>query len=105
MQGTGRARLADAGVTSREAETLAAIGGRLTNREIAAQMSISVRTVESHVSALLRKLGLPGRPALVELAQQLPGEPALPVSVTSFVGREHDLTELARLLATSSFVS
>jgi hypothetical protein len=41
-------------------------------------MFISVRTVESHVSALLRKLGLPGRPALVKLAQQLPGETARP---------------------------
>jgi DNA-binding NarL/FixJ family response regulator len=52
MQGTGQARLAAAGVTVREAEILAAIGRRLSNREIADRMVISVRTVESHVSAL-----------------------------------------------------
>jgi DNA-binding CsgD family transcriptional regulator len=44
------------GVTRREAEVLAALGQRLTNREIATQLYVSERTVESHVSALLRKL-------------------------------------------------
>jgi DNA-binding CsgD family transcriptional regulator len=55
MEPAGQARLAMAGVTAREAEILAVIGGRLTNQEIAGQLFISVRTVESHVSALLRK--------------------------------------------------
>ena len=68
MQRAGQAHLAAAGVTAREAEILAAIGQRLSNREIADRMVISVRTVESHISALLRKLGLPGRPALADFA-------------------------------------
>ena len=71
MEPAGQARLAAAGVTAREAEVLVVIGGRLTNQEIAERLCISVRTVESHVSALLRKLGLPGRPALIQLAQEL----------------------------------
>ena len=46
-------------LSPREAEVLAAIGRRLTNAEIAAEMFVSVRTVESHVAALRRKLGHP----------------------------------------------
>ena len=104
MQHGGQARLAAAGVTAREAEILAAVGQRLSNREIADRMVISVRTVESHVSALLRKLGLPGRPGLVGLAQQLAGEPVLPVPVTSFVGRDDELAEVGGMLAVSPLV-
>jgi predicted ATPase/DNA-binding CsgD family transcriptional regulator len=104
MEPAGQARLAAAGVTAREAEVLAVIGGRLTNREIAERLCISVRTVESHVSALLRKLGLPGRPALIQLARQLAAEPALPVPPTSFVGREQELAQLRALLAAGPLV-
>ena len=49
--------LDDAGISAREAEVLAALGEHLTNAEIAERLYISVRTVESHVSSLLRKLG------------------------------------------------
>ena len=104
MEPAGQARLAVAGVTAREAEVLAVIGGRLANQEIAERLCISVRTVESHVSALLRKLGLPGRPALIQLAQQLAAEPALPVPTTSFVGREPELAQLRELLAAGQLV-
>jgi DNA-binding CsgD family transcriptional regulator len=54
-------------VSEREAEVLAAVGEHLTNAEIAARLHISIRTVESHVSSLLRKLGLPDRRALAAL--------------------------------------
>ena len=104
MEPAGQARLAVAGVTAREAEVLAVIGGRLTNQEIAERLCISVRTVESHVSALLRKLRLPGRPALIQLAGQLAAEPALPVPPTSFVGRGDELAQLGDLLAASTLV-
>jgi DNA-binding CsgD family transcriptional regulator len=104
MEPAGQARLWAAGVTAREAEVLAAIGRRLTNREIAARLSISVRTVESHVSSLLRKLGFSGRPELVELAQQLTGGQLIPASTTSFVGRDSELAELGAMLAASTLV-
>jgi DNA-binding CsgD family transcriptional regulator len=44
----------EAGVSAREAEVLAALGEHLTNAEIGARLFISIRTVESHVSSLLR---------------------------------------------------
>src|SRR5579875_1212370 len=102
MEPGGPARLAAAGVTAREAEVLAVIGERLANREIAERLCISVRTVESHISALLRKLGLAGRPALVQLARQLAGQPALPVAATSFVGREDELAQMGGLRAAAA---
>ncbi|MGI8335888.1 ATP-binding protein [Actinomadura scrupuli] len=81
------------GVSRREAEVLAALAGRLTNIEIADSLHISVRTVESHVSSLLRKLGAADRRALAAIGQQA-GRDALPVRLsglpaarTSFVGR------------------
>ena len=49
--------LDDRGVSRREAEVQALVGENLTNAEIAARLYISERTVESHVSSLLRKLG------------------------------------------------
>ena len=73
-------RLARAGVTEREAEVLSAVAQRLHNREIADRLYISVRTVESHISALLRKLSVTDRAALVEMGAELgraaqPGPP------------------------------
>ena len=104
MQLAAGARLEGAGVTAREAEVLAAVGRRLSNREIATGLGISVRTVESHVSSLLRKLQAADRPALARLVQQLPAEQLLPVSVTSFVGRDDELAQLGRMVAAGSLV-
>lgn len=101
----GPAGLAAAGVTAREREVLDAIGRRLANPEIAALLHISVRTVESHVSALLRKTGLTSLPELVELARQLPGERAVPVPTTSLVGRDDELAALSALLSASGLVT
>jgi predicted ATPase/DNA-binding CsgD family transcriptional regulator len=57
----------ESAVSEREAEVLALVGEHLTNAEIAARLFISVRTVESHVSSLLRKLGAADRRALAAL--------------------------------------
>jgi predicted ATPase/DNA-binding CsgD family transcriptional regulator len=105
MQHAGPGRLARAGITPREAEVLTAIGRRLTNREIAAELVISVRTVESHVSALLRKLDVADRAGLTGLARQLPAVPPIAAPATSFVGRDGVLAELAGLLTPGALVS
>jgi len=53
--------LARAGITPRELEVLRCVVQRLSNREIAERLVVSSRTVESHVSALLAKLGVTTR--------------------------------------------
>ncbi len=103
-------------ISAREAEVLAALADHLTNAEIAARLFISVRTVESHVSSLLRKLGLSGRRELARAAVDLldRGAPAprsrdaaarLPTPLTSFVGRESEAAELADALARHRLVT
>jgi DNA-binding NarL/FixJ family response regulator len=61
------------GVTAREAEVLHLVAERLTNREIADRLYLSVRTVDRHVSSLLTKLGAGSRTHLVERAGPLMG--------------------------------
>lgn len=50
-----------ASLSSREREVLRLLESGLTDREIADALVISTRTVESHVSAVLRKLGVRNR--------------------------------------------
>lgn len=95
-------------VSAREAEVLAGIGEHLTNAEIADRLFISVRTVESHVSSLLRKLGVSDRRALAGLAAAAGRGDALPAArrkaalppapLTSFVGRAAERAALGAAL-------
>ena len=50
-----------AGVTSREADVLALLAAGRSNREIASELHLSVKTVERHLEALYRKLGVKNR--------------------------------------------
>ena len=58
-------------VTVREYETLCLLVDRLSNREIAARLHLSSRTVEKHVASLLVKTGHPDRIALADFAAAL----------------------------------
>ncbi|WIM99801.1 LuxR C-terminal-related transcriptional regulator [Actinoplanes oblitus] len=82
------------GISPREAEILARLGEHRSNAEIAAELFISVRTVETHVSSLLRKLDAPDRRALAGLAARLarpaPAPVTLPAPLSPFVGRARE---------------
>jgi two-component system, NarL family, response regulator NreC len=58
----------DALLTERELEVLRLVALGHTNSEIAKQMHISARTVETHRANLQAKLGISGRPELVRYA-------------------------------------
>ena len=101
-----------AGMSQREAEVLEALGAHRSNAQIASRLHISVRTVESHVSSLLRKFGVSDRRELAELAQTVlapaarpAGPVGLPAPWTSFVGRDHERDAIIAALQTSRLVS
>jgi DNA-binding CsgD family transcriptional regulator len=60
-----------AGLTSRELDVLRLLGRGLQNREIAAELVLSPRTVETHVARILRKLGVRTRAAAARKAVEL----------------------------------
>jgi len=103
---------APADVSRREADVLALLGEHLTNAEIAQRLHVSVRTVESHVSSLLRKLGLADRRALAARAgEQIAAGPragqlvGAPSVTTPFVGRVRELEDVRSALDASRLVT
>ena len=66
-QGAARAATATAArataleLTERELEVARLVAGGMRNKEIAAALSLSARTVESHVERIRRKLGFRSR--------------------------------------------
>ncbi|MEV4060413.1 ATP-binding protein, partial [Nonomuraea dietziae] len=92
-------------VSRREAEVLTLLEEHLSNAEVARRLHISVRTVENHVSSLLRKYGVADRRALVAIARRAPDAPSLvgqvagsPTWRTGFTGRAHERDAVLALL-------
>lgn len=56
------------GLTSRELEVLRLLATGLTNRAIADELMVAVRTVDTHVSSILAKLGVSSRSAATSFA-------------------------------------
>ncbi|SPT63626.1 transcriptional regulator NarP [Actinomadura madurae] len=96
-------------VSKREAEVLAALAERLSNVQIAGRFHISVRTVESHISSLLRKYGVADRWELAEEARRgtpPPGHIAgLPEARTAFFGRAEEIATVLALLEKERLVT
>jgi len=103
------------GVTRKEREVLAALSERLSNPEIAERLYVSRRTVESHVSSLLRKLDATNRRDLAARARELlseydgdpspPSRTALPAQLEfladpiTYVGRQAERAQLREMWA------
>jgi two-component system nitrate/nitrite response regulator NarL len=68
---SGHDPLIDHGLSSREREVLRLLAEGMTDREIAGALTISTRTVETHVSSVLHKLNARNR---VEAARHYRGE-------------------------------
>jgi len=63
-----KARRGVPGTTERETEVLRLSAQGHSNKEIAAQLNVSVRTVEVHKANAMRKLGISGRIELLQFA-------------------------------------
>ena len=90
----GRAVKTHVKLTRREEEVLNGVVRSLANKEIAATLNLSERTVKFHVSSLLAKFRVRGRMELVREAAQLPvsnippmAEPVASREARSFVSR------------------
>jgi DNA-binding NarL/FixJ family response regulator len=58
------------GLSARELEVLRLVATGLTNRQVAARLTIAVRTVDRHVANVLTKLGVPSRTAASSFAHE-----------------------------------
>lgn len=97
-------------MTAREHEVLSLVSRHLTNSEIASELCVSVRTVEAHVSSLMRKFQAVDRRGLARRAERVDagavGERARwPAAITSFVGREAERGALAAAVAAHRMVT
>jgi DNA-binding CsgD family transcriptional regulator len=68
---------ARASLTSRELEIARLAAAGLANKEIAARLYLSHRTVENQLHAAYEKLGVEGRAALAQALEGVPGPPSV----------------------------
>jgi DNA-binding CsgD family transcriptional regulator len=89
----GRALGAGVKVSRREQEVLGGVLQNLTNKEIAAKLNVSERTVKFHVSSLLAKFGVASRAALcreVSLGRMPATGSAEPVTLFGYPVEDHE---------------
>jgi DNA-binding CsgD family transcriptional regulator/tetratricopeptide (TPR) repeat protein len=67
---SGAARMGRHGLTAREVEVLRQVSSGATNKAIAADLVLSVRTVDRHVSNIFAKLGVSSRSAATAYAHE-----------------------------------
>lgn len=91
-------------LTPRERAVLAAVERRQSNPEIAAELFLSVRTVESHIASLRRKLVASSRADLIAAARGL-RRTAVRVPPDPLRGRGADLTAVRALLRPAHIVT
>src|SRR5579872_1662455 len=104
-------------LTKREQEVLELVAFGLANKEIAHRLSLSRRTVESHIDHMLGKLNAPTRArAVVEagragllggttMSDAVSAVNNLPFQLTTLLGREQDLVEAKSLLEAHRLVT
>jgi predicted ATPase/DNA-binding CsgD family transcriptional regulator/predicted negative regulator of RcsB-dependent stress response len=104
-------------LTKREHEVLELMAFGLANKEIAARLSLSRRTVESHIDHVLGKLQVPTRArAVVEAGRagllDASGDQSeygrsnnLPFQLTMLLGREQDVLDAKSLLESNRLVT
>lgn len=97
-------------LTRREHDVLVLLVKNLSNREIAAALTIEPDSVKWYTKQIYGKLGVHDRQQAVTRARQLglvesetaqtPPSPCnLPAALTTFIGREHDLEQVGKMLA------
>jgi DNA-binding NarL/FixJ family response regulator len=75
VRGAGEAAALVSGLTGREQDVLRLVQQGRTNAEIAAELFISPKTAEHHVSRLLAKLGVRTRTEAAAVATSLDAAP------------------------------
>jgi predicted ATPase/class 3 adenylate cyclase/DNA-binding CsgD family transcriptional regulator len=104
------------GVSPKEGEVLELLSEHLTNAEIASRLYISERTVESHVSSLLRKFQVANRHELARILEspvdrESSGGPVpsrargFPTAATPLIDREDESAKIASLLSQHRLVT
>ena len=73
-------------LTARESAVLSAVERRLGNTDIADELHISVRTVESHIASLRRKLAADTRAKLIDAARAAGARPSPSRRTPSWAG-------------------